>query len=31
VYGGVGILLCLIAIVFSFTPLGRAERYLPQK
>ncbi len=29
VYGGIGVLVFLIALAFSFTSLGRAERYLP--
>ena len=29
VYGGIGALVFLIALSFSFTALGRAERYLP--
>lgn len=31
VYGGIGILVMLIPFVFVFTPLGHAERYLPEK
>ncbi|GHO47784.1 MFS transporter [Ktedonospora formicarum] len=31
VYAGIGILVMLIPFGFSFTPLGHAERYLPQK
>jgi predicted MFS family arabinose efflux permease len=30
VYGAIGILQALIALTFSFTPLGHAELYLPQ-
>jgi MFS family permease len=31
VYGGIGALISLCAVAFSFTALGRAERYLPQE
>jgi MFS family permease len=31
VYGGIGVLVILIPLGFSFTPLGHAERYLPKK
>lgn len=31
VYGGIGALVILIPLCFSLTPLGHAERYLPQK
>jgi MFS family permease len=31
VYAGIGLLTFLIPVCFSFTPLGHAERYLPQK
>ena len=31
VYSIVGILIFLIAFSFSFTPLGHADRYLPEK
>lgn len=31
VYGGIGVLVILIPLGFAFTPLGHAERYLPQK
>jgi MFS family permease len=30
VYSGIGVLVFVIPLVFSFTALGRAERYLPQ-
>ncbi|HEX9438977.1 MAG TPA: MFS transporter, partial [Roseiflexaceae bacterium] len=29
VYGAIGVLMFLIPLAFTFTPLGRAERYLP--
>ncbi len=29
VYGGIGALTVLIPVIFSFTPLGHADRYLP--
>ena len=31
VYGAIGLLTFLIPVVFAFTPLGHAERYLPQE
>lgn len=31
IYGGIGALTILIPFCFAFTPLGHAERYLPQK
>lgn len=31
VYGGIGIIIFLAALVFSFTAIGHAERYLPQE
>jgi MFS family permease len=31
VYGGIGVLVFLVPLSFSFTALGHAERYLPQK
>src|SRR5215472_8234628 len=31
VYGGIGVLVILIPLCFSLTPVGRAERYLPKK
>jgi hypothetical protein len=31
VFGGIGVLLFLIPLAFSFTPLGHADRYLPAK
>jgi uncharacterized BrkB/YihY/UPF0761 family membrane protein len=31
VYGGIGVLLILIPLAFSFTALGHADRYLPAK
>jgi MFS family permease len=31
VYGVIGVLVILIPLGFSFTPLGRAEQYLPKK
>lgn len=31
IYGAIGALIALSALVFSFTALGHAERYLPQK
>jgi MFS family permease len=31
VYMGIGILVVLIPLMFSLTPLGRAEKYLPKK
>ena len=31
VYGGIGIAIFLAALAFSFTALGHAERYLPEK
>ncbi len=31
VYGLIGVLVFLIALLFSFTALGRAERYLPRE
>ena len=31
VYGAIGVVVLLFAIAFSFTALGRAQRYLPQK
>jgi predicted MFS family arabinose efflux permease len=30
VYGAIGLLVFLIALAFSFTPLGHAEQYLPR-
>jgi MFS family permease len=30
VYGAIGVLTFLIPLAFTFTPLGRAERYLPE-
>jgi len=30
VYGAVGLLTFAIALLFSFSPLGHAERYLPR-
>ncbi|GCE51454.1 hypothetical protein EI42_06242 [Thermosporothrix hazakensis] len=30
IYGGIGILTFLIPLVFSFTALGKAERYMPK-
>jgi len=30
VYAGIGVLTILIPVLFSFTPVGRAERYLPK-
>jgi hypothetical protein len=29
-YGAIGVLVFLVASAFSFTALGRAERYLPK-
>ncbi len=31
VYGGIGMLVFLIPLIFAFTALGRAERYLPEQ
>jgi len=31
IYGVIGLLVILIPMAFSFTPLGRAEQYLPKK
>jgi len=31
VYGAIGVLIFLIPVVFAFTPLGHAERYLPKE
>ena len=31
IYGVIGLLVFLVAVAFSFTALGRAERYLPQE
>ena len=31
VYGGIGIIIFLTALVFSFTAVGRAQHYLPQE
>jgi hypothetical protein len=31
IYGVIGLLVILIPTAFSFTPLGRAEQYLPKK
>ncbi len=31
VYGAIGVLTFLIALTFSFTPLGHADKYLPEK
>jgi hypothetical protein len=30
VYGAIGVLMLVIPLAFAFTPLGRAECYLPE-